>query len=93
MKALQYLKDNNIRIEPFYELDALEAIEKLVLQGMGVSLVPQWAGLDLDRPDVDVEIIDNPRYCRQVVLVAPADSSRQPVIDALRLALGSNEQT
>ena len=93
LKALQYLKDNNIRIEPFYELDALEAIEKLVLQGMGVSLVPQWAGLDLDRPDVDVEIIDNPRYCRQVVLVAPADSSRQPVIDALRLALGSNEQT
>lgn len=93
LKAFQYLKDHNIRIEPFYELDALEAIEKLVLQGMGVSLVPQWAGLDLDRPGVDVEIIDNPRYCRQVVLVAPVDSARQAVIDMLRLALNSGGAT
>lgn len=91
LKAFQYLKDHRIRIEPFYELDALEAIEKLVLQGMGVSLVPQWAGLDLDRPGFDFEIIDDPRYCRQVVLIAPVDSARQPVIDALRLALNSSE--
>ena len=91
LKAFQYLKDHRIRIEPFYELDALEAIEKLVLQGMGVSLVPQWAGLDLARPGFDFEIIDDPRYCRQVVLIAPVDSARQPVIDALRLALNSSE--
>lgn len=87
LKAFQYLKDGKLRIEPFYELDALEAIEKLVLQGMGVSLVPQWAGLDLDRPGLDVEIIRNQRYCRKVVLVTPNDSARQPVIDALLEAL------
>ncbi len=92
LKAFQYLKDRKIRIEPFYELDALEAIEKLVRQGMGVSLVPQWAGLDLDRPGLDVEIIPNQRYCRQVVLVTPIDSARQPVIDALQLALKSSEE-
>lgn len=91
LKAFQYLKDHKIHIEPFYELDALEAIEKLVLQGMGVSLVPQWAGLDLGRSDLDVEIIPEQRYCRRVVLVTPVDSSRQPVIDALKLALKSNE--
>jgi len=93
LKAFQYLKDRKIRIEPFYELDALEAIEKLVLQGMGVSLVPQWAGLDLDRAGLDVEIIGNQRYCRKVVLVTPNDSARQPVIDALLLALRSSEET
>ncbi len=91
LKAFQYLKDRKIRIEPFYELDALEAIEKLVRQGMGVSLVPQWAGLDLERPGLDVEIIRNRRYCRQVVLVTPSDSARQPVIEALQLALASGE--
>ncbi len=93
LKALQYLKDRKIRIEPFYELDALEAIEKLVLQGMGVSLVPQWAGLDLDRPGLDAEIIDNQRYCRKVVLMTMNDNARQPVIDALLLALRSSEET
>ena len=90
LKAFQYLKDNKIRIEPFYELDALEAIEKLVLQGMGVSLVPQWAGLDLDRPGLEAEIIRDQRYCRKVVLVTPRDSARQPVIDALQEALNAS---
>jgi DNA-binding transcriptional LysR family regulator len=93
LKAFQYLKDHKIRIEPFYELDALEAIEKLVLQGMGVSLVPQWAGLDLDQAGLDIEIIDKRRYCRKVVLVTPRNSARQPVIDALILALRSSEET
>jgi DNA-binding transcriptional LysR family regulator len=91
LKAFQYLKDSKIRIEPFYELDALEAIEKLVLQGMGVSLVPQWAGLNLEQPGLDTEIIRNQRYCRKVVLVTPNDSARQPVIDALLLALNSSD--
>ncbi len=91
LKAFQYLKDRKIRIEPFYELDALEAIEKLVRQGMGVSLVPRWAGLDLERPGLDVDIIRNRRYCRQVVLVSPGDSARQPVIRALQRALAVGE--
>ncbi len=93
LKAFQYLKDSKLRIEPFYELDALEAIEKLVLQGMGVSLVPQWAGLDLDRPGLDVEIIRDQRYYRKVVLVTPNDSARQPMIDALREALNASGET
>jgi len=93
LKAYQYLKESKIRIEPFYELDALEAIEKLVLQGMGVSLVPQWAGLNLEQPGLDAEIIRNQRYCRKVVLVTPNDSARQPVIDALLLALNSSDET
>lgn len=91
LKAFQYLKDRNIRIDPLYELDALEAIEKLVLQGMGVSLVPRWTGLDLDRPGLDVEIIRNPRYSRKVVLVTPRNSAHQPVIEALQRALKSSD--
>ena len=91
LKAFQYLKDRKIHIEPFYELDALEAIEKLVLQGMGVSLVPHWTGLDLDRPGLDVEIIRNQRYSRKLVLVTPRNSVHQPVIEALQHALKSSD--
>lgn len=90
LKAFQYLKDRKIRIEPDYELDALEAIEKLVLQGMGVSLVPRWVGLDLDRPGLDVDVIRNQRYARKLVLVTPRNSAHTPVIEALLQALKSS---
>ena len=87
LKAFQYLKDRKLRVEPDYELDALEAIEKLVLQGMGVSLVPRWVGLDLERPGLDVEIIRNRRYSRRLVLVTPRNSAHGAVIEALLQAL------
>ncbi len=87
LKASQFLKDKGIEIEPYYELDALEAIEKLVQQGMGVSLVPQWAGLDLKSANLDAEIVRPNRYARRVVLVTPVDSARKRIIEVLNQAL------
>jgi len=87
LKASQFLKDKGIEIEPYYELDALEAIEKLVQQGMGVSLVPQWAGLDLKSSSLDAEIVRPNRYARRVVLVTPIDSARKRIIEVLNQAL------
>jgi DNA-binding transcriptional LysR family regulator len=87
LRAAHFLKDNKIRIEPFYELDALEAIEKLVLQGMGVSLVPLWSGLDLDQPGLDSTTVKSDRYYRKVVLVTPSDSARPRIVKALQVAL------
>jgi DNA-binding transcriptional LysR family regulator len=87
LKASQFLKDKGIDIEPYYELDALEAIEKLVQQGMGVSLVPQWAGLDLKSSSLDAEIVRPNRYARRVVLVTPVDSARKRIIEVLNQAL------
>ena len=87
LKAHQFLKDNKIRIEPFYELDALEAIEKLVHQGMGVSLVPLWAGLNLEKSALKAEVIKAERYSRKVVLVSRKDCSRPRIVEALQSAL------
>jgi len=87
LRARQYLKDKRIDIDPDYELDALEAIEKLVQQGMGVSLVPQWAGLDLSSSSLDAEFVRPRRYNRQVVLVSPAISPRQKIVEALGQAI------
>jgi DNA-binding transcriptional LysR family regulator len=95
LKAHQFLRDKKIRIEPFYELDALEAIEKLVHQGMGVSLVPRWAGLDLEKSGLTAEIIKHERYCRKVVLVSRQDCSRPKIVEALQTTLqnsGVNNQ-
>ncbi len=87
VKARQYLKDRKIRIEPCYELDALETIKTLVQQGMGVSLVPEWAGLGLSDSNLQAEIIKPNHYRRQVVLLTRASSSQEKVITALSQAL------
>jgi len=87
LKARQFLKDKGIEIEPYYELDALETIEKLVQQGMGVSLVPQWAGLDISSPNLEVETVRPNRYNRQLVLVSQAKSPRKKIIATLGQAL------
>ncbi len=87
VKARQYLKDRKIRIEPCYELDALETIKTLVQQSMGVSLVPQWAGLGLPASNLQTEVIKPNHYRRQVVLLTRASSSQEKVITALSQAL------
>jgi DNA-binding transcriptional LysR family regulator len=87
LKAGQFLKDKSIDIEPYYELDALEAIEKLVQQRMGVSLVPQWAGLDLKSTSLDAEMVRPNRYARRVVLITQADSPRKRMVEVLNQAL------
>ena len=87
VKARQYLKDKKIDTEPVYELDALETIEKLVQQGMGVSLVPQWAGLGLTSSSLETEVIKANQYHRQVVLLTRSGSAQEKVIGALIQAL------
>ncbi|MFT7671634.1 MAG: DNA-binding transcriptional LysR family regulator [Gammaproteobacteria bacterium] len=87
LKANQYLKDNNIDIEPYYELDALEAIEKLVKQNMGVSLVPLWSGLDTLDTDLKTTEINNSLYHRNIILVTPATSKRPRIVSALLASL------
>lgn len=43
--AQRFLDEQSFEPEVLCELDALETILMLVAQGMGVSLVPQWAGM------------------------------------------------
>lgn len=85
--AVQFLADEGIQIEPFYELDALEPIGKLVQEGMGVSLVPYWSGLDLQTAGLRVDVIRNANYCRSIALVAPKNPSRPLAVQILRDAL------
>ena len=85
--AAKFLKDEGIQIPPFYELDALEPIGRLVREGMGVSLLPYWSGLDHETAGLKVDIIRNERYCRSVALVTPKDTTRPQAVQMLRAAL------
>ncbi|MFU2326945.1 LysR family transcriptional regulator [Pseudomonas sp. NFX98] len=46
--AQRYLDEQLFEPQILCELDALETIVMLVARGMGVSLVPQWAGMSLE---------------------------------------------
>lgn len=75
--AQRYLEDQSFEPQVLCELDALETIAILVAQGMGVSLVPQWAGMSCSGLSV-LPVDDAPRYARDLV-VMHSSTPRRPV--------------
>ena len=75
--AQRYLEDQSFDPQVLCELDALETIAILVAQGMGVSLVPQWAGMSCSGLSV-MPVDDAPRYARDLV-VMHSSTPRRPV--------------
>ncbi len=75
--AQRYLEDQSFDPQVLCELDALETIAILVAQGMGVSLVPQWAGMSCNGLSV-LPVDDAPRYARDLV-VMHSSTPRRPV--------------
>ncbi|MHC8302959.1 LysR family transcriptional regulator [Pseudomonas sp. ZS1P83] len=66
--AQRYLDEQAIEPNVLCELDALETIVMLVAQGMGVSLVPQWAGMALEGLCVSA-VGGGQRYSRELVVM------------------------
>jgi len=75
--AQRYLEDQSFDPQVLCELDALETIAILVAQGMGVSLVPQWAGMSCSGLCI-LPVDDAPRYARDLV-VMHSSTPRRPV--------------
>lgn len=75
--ALRYLEEQSFDPQVLCELDALETIAMLVAQGMGVSLVPQWAGMSCSGLCI-LPVDDAPRYARDLV-VMHSSMPRRPV--------------
>lgn len=84
--AEMYLRTRNIRPRQDFELDSLEAIVVMVSEGLGVSLIPEWAppwpeGLRIAR----LALEQAPR--RETVLVWSRSPSRTHLIALLRNAV------
>ncbi|WP_168232789.1 LysR family transcriptional regulator [Pseudomonas veronii] len=75
--AQRFLDEQCFDPQVLCELDALETIVMLVAQGMGVSLVPQWAGMS--RTGICVfPVADGSRYMRDLV-VMHGSTPRRPL--------------
>ncbi|MBC8998431.1 LysR family transcriptional regulator [Pseudomonas sp. N40(2020)] len=86
--AQRYLDEQSIEPNVLCELDALETIVMLVAQGMGVSLVPQWAGMALDGLCV-MPVDGGQRYTRELVVMHGSTPHRPLAMRHLLDLLGS----
>ncbi len=88
--AQRYLDDQGVRPNVLCDLDALETIAMLVADGVGVSLVPHWNGLEKLARTCRVEAVERPPadlYTRDIVLLTPTQSERPTMLRALAEAL------
>lgn len=85
--AVQYLQDHGLTPAALLDLDALETIALLTSQGLGVSLVPCWSGIERWTESCVVEDVGDERYDRKIVLISHAQGARVRMVDALKQAL------
>lgn len=85
--AAAWLADQQIAPTVLCDLDALEAIALLVADGMGVSLVPQWPGIERFSADCRLLPISGAAYARQMVLASPAAPDFPRLLELLQQAL------
>jgi DNA-binding transcriptional LysR family regulator len=85
--AQRFLDEQSFDPQVLCELDALETIIILVAQGMGVSLVPQWAGMS--RRGIRVlPVDDEQRYTRDLVVMYGSTPRRPLAMRHLLAMLG-----
>jgi DNA-binding transcriptional LysR family regulator len=87
MRGEQYLKDRGLPLESLLELDGLEAIAMLVAQGVGVSLVPRWNGLEHFAHRCAMTPVGDRAYDREIVLLTHVPSRRSSMDAALSSVL------
>ncbi|MEG2878724.1 MAG: LysR substrate-binding domain-containing protein [Comamonas sp.] len=86
--AAAWLADHAIAPTVLCDLDALEAIAMLVADGMGVSLVPQWMGIERFAGACLNAPMAGAAYARQIVMVRAVDADSAQMLAVLETALG-----
>ncbi|MDE1461343.1 LysR family transcriptional regulator [Spartinivicinus poritis] len=81
--ATEYLHDQQITVDPLCDLDGLEAIAILVSEGVGVSLIPYWQGLEKIANDIVISNVDVKKYQREITLLHPVQTINSRLISFL----------
>lgn len=74
--ADDYLRSKGIRPQVQFELDGIEHIAKLVAEGLGVSVLPDWAFIGAPDPQLKRWRLPAPCPVRQVGMVWLRDTAR-----------------
>lgn len=88
--AQRYLEDQGLQPALLCDLDALETIAMLVADGVGVSLVPRWNGLEKLASGCRMEAMesnDTGLYRRDIILLTPVQGARPNMLRLLAAAI------
>ncbi|WP_432238996.1 LysR substrate-binding domain-containing protein [Herbaspirillum robiniae] len=88
--AQRYLDDQGLRPTLLCDLDALETIAMLVADGVGVSLVPHWNGIEKLAAGCRMEPLEGAGgglYRRDIILLTPAQGARPNMLRLLAEAI------
>jgi len=80
--ADDYLRQRGVRPQVRAELDGIEYIAKLVVEGLGVSVLPDWAVLGPANPALKKWPLPPPCPSRTVGVVWQRRSVRAPLVEA-----------
>ncbi len=81
--ADEYLRRHGVRPRVQFELDGIEHIAKLVAEGLGVSVLPDWATVGAPQADLKRWPLPAPCPVRTVGMLWLRGSARAPLADAL----------
>ena len=73
----RFLNERKLKLKTMFDLDSLEAIAHLVCEGVGVSIVPMWPGLEGFEKTLNINTIDERRYWMETIIITPV-YSKQP---------------
>ncbi|WP_020406207.1 LysR family transcriptional regulator [Hahella ganghwensis] len=86
-KIAQWLKEKKIATNVIADLDALHTIAQMVNAGAGVSVIPLWAGIRKQLPQLKIIPLNNPELMRPIVAIHPHYPERPALVSALISAL------
>ena len=79
----QWLLDNNIRVHETMELDTLEAIAEMVINDLGVSIVPLNCCSRPEHEYLNIIPIGDPSFKRVLGVLSRCDSSKHILVELL----------
>lgn len=77
-----HLSQRDIAVKATMEIDSLDAIEALVREGLGVSIVPVCRGSDGTWPGLRAVPFGDPPFVRDVGALVAADGPDKPLVSA-----------
>ncbi|MGF1525636.1 MAG: LysR substrate-binding domain-containing protein [Candidatus Competibacterales bacterium] len=78
-----HLNRRGLQVREVMEIDSLEAIESLVRHGLGVSVVPQRPGTDLEAKGLRTVPFGRPQAWRVLTLLERIHNSKERLVDGL----------
>lgn len=91
--AAKWLEQQRVPLQTLFELDALDTIAVLVGRGLGVSVVPDWAGPRPEGVRLRSLSLPDPAPERKIGMIYPRNGARTHLVDVLLSAAEASLST